>query len=248
MPAARAARMAGWSRPPPPRPCWRSRSPWSFPYNYSSTGPLTTIKLRGRTFRYRPTTRHVAVRTLDVSASGGNLIADSRILWSEVPPETDGYSSGGCSGFQDALVSADGETVMCTSSYGPDTGRPAGKIVPWHLAWLATSVAAPKTARPVYAFTIDAPIGAQGWLFALWSNASGSTMIGSWYFGSSTTPPVHFGVMSHGTFNIVETKDTFKTHTATTHDLVSLSSIRLAQLSCAALKCEMQKCTQHNTI
>ena len=98
-----------------------------------------------------------------MSASGGNLIADSRILWSEVPPETDGYSAGGCSEFQDALVSADGETVMCTSSYGPDTDRPAGKIVPWHLAWLATSVAAPKTARPVYAFTIDSPIAVQ-WL------------------------------------------------------------------------------------
>jgi hypothetical protein len=171
-----------------------------FPYNYQSTGPLTTIKIAGRTFRRRLFTRHLAVRTLNVSASGGNLIADSRILWSEVPPETDGYSSGGCSESQDALVSADGETVMCTSSYGPDTGRPAGKIVPWHLGWLATSVAAPKTARPVYAFTIDAPIGAQGWLFALWSNASGTTMIGSWYFGTSQTPPVHFGVMSHGTF------------------------------------------------
>jgi hypothetical protein len=171
-----------------------------FPYNYESFGPLTTIKLEGRTLRRRLITRHVAVRTLAVSASSGNLIADSRILWSEVPPETDGYPSGGCSEFQDALVSADGETVMCTSSYGPDTDRPAGKIVPWHLGWLSNSVAAPKAARPVYAFTVDAPIRSQGWLYALWSNASGSTMIGSWYFGSSTTPPVHFGVMSHGTF------------------------------------------------
>ena len=171
-----------------------------FPYNYESSGPLTTIKLEGRTFRRRLITRHVAVRTLDVSASGGNLIADSRILWSEVPPETDGYPSGGCSESQDALVSADGETVMCTSFYGPDADRPAGKIVPWHLAWLSTSVAAPKTARPVYGFTIDAPIASQGWLYALWSNASGSTMIGSWYFGNSATPRVHFGVMSHGTF------------------------------------------------
>ena len=25
-------------------------------------------------------------------------------------------------------------------------------------------------------------------------------MIGSWYFGSSATPRLHFGVMSHGTF------------------------------------------------
>jgi hypothetical protein len=171
-----------------------------FPYNYESTGPLTTIKLRGRTFRYRPITRHVAVRTLDVSASGGNLIADSRILWSEVPPETDGYPSGGCSQSQDALVSGDGKTVICTSSYGPDADRPAGKIVPWHLAWLSTLVAAPKAARPVYGFTIDAPIASQGWLYALWSNASGSTMIGSWYFGNSATPRVHFGVMSQGTF------------------------------------------------
>ncbi len=171
-----------------------------FPYNWESRGALTTIKLRGKTFRYRPITRHLGVRTLDVSASGGNLIADSRILWSEVPPETDGYPSGGCSQFQDALVSGDGETVMCVSSYGPDTDRPARKIVPWHLAWLATSVTAPKKARPVYEFTIDAPIASSGWLYALWANASGSTMIGSWYFGSSATPREHFGVMSHGTF------------------------------------------------
>jgi hypothetical protein len=186
-----------------------------FPYNYQSTGPLTTIKIAGRTFRHRLFTRHLAVRTLNVSASGGNLIADSRILWSEVPPETEGYSSGGCSESQDALVSPNGETVMCTSSYGPDTGRPAGKIVAWHLGWLATSVAAPKTARPVYAFTIDAPIGAQGWLFALWSNASGSTMIGSWYFGTSQTPPVHFGVMSHGTFRALPVPPTITVGGAT---------------------------------
>jgi hypothetical protein len=82
----------------------------------------------------------------------------------------------------------------------PDTDRPAGKIVPWHLGWLSNSVAATKAARPVYAFTVDAPSGSQGWLYALWSNASGSTIIGSWYFGSSTTPPEHFGVMSQGTF------------------------------------------------
>jgi len=186
-----------------------------FPYNYQSTGALKTIKLRGRTFRYRPITRHVAVRTLDVSASGGNLIADSRILWSEVPPETDGYPSGGCSEYQDALVSADGETVMCVSSYGPDTGRPAGKIVPWHLAWLATSVTAPQTTRPVYEFTIDSPIASNGWLFALWSNASGTTMIGSWYFGSSATPRVHFGVMSHGTFRALPVPPTITVGGAT---------------------------------
>jgi hypothetical protein len=186
-----------------------------FPYNYSSTGPLTTIKLRGRTFRYRPITRYLAVRTLDVRASGGNLIADSRILWSEVPAQTDGYPSGGCSEFQDALVGGDGETILCTSSYGPDTDRPAGKIVPWHLGWLATSVTAPKTARPVYAFTIDAPIASQGWLFALWSNASGSTMIGSWYFGRSQTPPVHFGAMSHGTFRALPVPPTITVGGAT---------------------------------
>ena len=67
----------------------------------------------------------------------------------------------------------------------------------------------------MYAFTIDAPIGAQGWLFALWSNASGSAMIGSWYFGSSQTPPVHFGVMSHGTFRALPVPPTITVGGAT---------------------------------
>jgi hypothetical protein len=171
-----------------------------FPYNWQSRGALTTIKLRGRTFRFAPITRHVGVRTLDVSASDGNLMTDSRILWSQVPPETDGYSSGGCGQYQDALVSPNGKTVLCVADYGPDTDRPAGKIVRWNLAWLAYSVTAPNTARPVYAFTVNAPVSSGGWLYALWSNPSGSTVIGSWYFGTSQTPPVHFGVMSNGTF------------------------------------------------
>jgi hypothetical protein len=171
-----------------------------FPYNYESTGPLTTIKLDGRTFRRKLFIRHLAVRTLDVTASGDDLITDSRVLWSVVIPETGGYSAGTCGQYQDALVSADGKAVLCVSSYGPDTYRPASKIVPWHLEWQAFSVTAPKTARTVYGFTVDAPIASSFWLYALWSNASGSTVIGFWSSGSSTTGPVHFGVMSHGTF------------------------------------------------
>jgi hypothetical protein len=171
-----------------------------FPYNWESRGAVTTIKVRGRTIRYAPTTRHLAVRTLDVTASGDNLITDSRVLWSVVIAETGGYSAGTCGQYQDALVSADGKTVLCVSTYGPDTYRPASKIVPWHLEWQAFSVTAPKTARTVYGFTVDAPIASSFWLNALWSNASGSTVIGFWYSGSGTTGPVHFGAMSDGTF------------------------------------------------
>jgi hypothetical protein len=171
-----------------------------FPYNWESRGAVTTIKVRGRTIRYAPTTRHLAVRTLDVTASGDNLITDSRVLWSVVIAETGGYSAGTCGQYQDALVSADGKTVLCVSTYGPDTYRPASKIVPWHLEWQAFSVTAPKTARTVYGFTVDAPIASSFWLNALWSNATGSTVIGFWYSGSGTTGPVHFGAMSDGTF------------------------------------------------
>lgn len=171
-----------------------------FPYNYESRGAPTTIKFRGRTVRDTPIIRHLAVRTVDVTASGGDLITDSRVLWSVVIPETGGYSSGTCGQYQDALVSADGKTVLCVSTYGPDTYRPASKIVPWHLEWQAFSVTAPKTARIVYGFTVDAPIASSFWLNALWSNASGSAVIGFWYSGSGTTKPVHFGVMSDGSF------------------------------------------------
>jgi hypothetical protein len=171
-----------------------------FPYNFESKGAPTTMKFRGRTVRYTPITRHLAVRTLDVTASGDDLITDSRVLWSLVLAPTDGYSLGTCGQYQDALVSANGKTVLCVSSYGADTYRPANKIVPWHLEWQAFSVTAPKTGLPVYGITVNAPIDSSFWLSGLWSNASGSTVIGSWYSGSGTTEPMHFGVMNDGTF------------------------------------------------
>jgi hypothetical protein len=100
------------------------------------------------------------------------------------------------------MVSADGKTIACLSISAP-AAAPPKKIVPWRLAWLEYSVAAPKAPRrTLYAVTVDAPFTSTEQLAQLWISASGSTVIGARGSGTSGTfdleKPAFFGTISAG--------------------------------------------------
>jgi hypothetical protein len=135
-------------------------------------------------------------RLLDVTTLPGDLIADSRVIWSAPAA---GTTAAGC-GVADAtsppptslLVTPDAQTVVCTYR-GPfeiHTTVP----MPITIKWLAYSVAT-KTARIRYQVRFDALSDITGGV--LWADPSGDTMIVTW---SSAPDSTHVGVVSKGTF------------------------------------------------
>jgi hypothetical protein len=137
------------------------------------------------------------VRLLEMTTSPGDLIADSRIIWSA---RADGATASNC-GVPDAtsplpmslLVTADGKTVVCTdrSPFLTHDQVPVRNTI----RWLAYSVAA-KTVRTRYQVRFDAltQVVVGG---VLWADPSGDTMIVTW---SSAPDSTHPGVVSRGRF------------------------------------------------
>jgi len=142
-------------------------------------------------------TSYYQERLLDVTARPGDLIADSRIIWSA---SSAGATAASC-GFPDAtlplpmslLVTADGQTVVCTdrSPFRTNDQVPVRVTV----RWLVYSVAA-KMVRTSYQVRFDAlALVVTGGV--LWADPSGDTMIITW----STAPDsTHVGVLSRGRF------------------------------------------------
>jgi hypothetical protein len=93
---------------------------------------------------------HESIRVLDVTAGGGNLLADSRVEWSQTEPA--GSASAGCQWGQWVLVAADGKAVVCPSITSP-TG-PYRKGQHWTVRWLTYSTTAPTVARVLDTVTI----------------------------------------------------------------------------------------------
>jgi hypothetical protein len=141
---------------------------------------------------------------LNLGRSGGNLIADSGLVWSMNVP-VDSTSAQRCTPFSTPMLSADGKTVVCpsTSASLAQTGaisyRQTTNTAPrWTVAWLAFSVSAPGTARTLYSTTVPAGVGVA--LQTAWTNASGTSALVEWGPLSSGTAlsALHFGVASHG--------------------------------------------------
>lgn len=150
-----------------------------------------------------------AVRSVDVAAPSGDLIAHSRVIWPAAAARAAAPLS--CKGDPDPVVSADGKTMTCVSLTAV-SGSSRSKTRRWRLAWLTypTSAQAGRLARgatidyqTTVATTGQSPIG----LGPLWVNATGSTLLGEWavYIRllplSSREAVVHFGVIGHGTFS-----------------------------------------------
>lgn len=140
------------------------------------------------------TTRE-SLRLLDVTAGSGNLLGDSRVIWST--PTTSGANAPpGCLADSPRLT-ADGTTVVCVT--GPVNGKQGDPHVT--LAWLAYSTSSARVPRVLYKVTVDAPSSDASLPSVLWSDASGSTLIAEWSVARSiTASAVRFGVVSQGRF------------------------------------------------
>jgi hypothetical protein len=153
-----------------------------------------------------------AVRVLDVTSRGGDLIADSRVVWSrQDSPFIAFYTRPVCNANPSAggtvpFLTANGKTVVCAAVAGltvqhQGTQNQRGQL---RLAWLAFSTSTPQAARAVYQVSADLNgRGLENISDARWADGSGSTMIIDWAVGSTGQKAqsiTHFGLVRNGTF------------------------------------------------
>jgi hypothetical protein len=143
---------------------------------------------------------YATVRVLDVAASGSDLIADSRVVWSTRIIGSN--TKPACDGVATPTLAASGKTVVCTDINDDQSGSGPNSRVTWRMTWLAYETSAPKVARTLYkaADTVSAHETGGASINLLWASASGSTLIIAWTPDTSDSRAAHFGVVSHGTF------------------------------------------------
>ncbi len=148
------------------------------------------------------------VRVLDVAASGHDLLADSRVVWT-VPTWHSGGPGAVVSCGQETTAPslvANGKTVVCIGLSGTPIG--SGKKAPilWRLSWLSYETSAPTVGHVHYQVTSRNPLtesGPNG--NVLWTDPSGSTLLIAWAPYGPVNPVTHFGVVSHGKFTPLPT-------------------------------------------
>jgi hypothetical protein len=141
------------------------------------------------------------MRQLDVTAKGSSLAADSRVVWTD--QGTDWKDKYGCDLENPLAVSPDGATFVCVSGTREASGQSLMK-------WLAYPSGVNPPGRLLYATESNLGAGTSGYSdgmtdsdAVLWTNQSGSTVIGLWHrppFSSIGTNTVYFGVISDGRF------------------------------------------------
>jgi hypothetical protein len=124
------------------------------------------------------------VRTLDVSESGGTLLADSRVVWSQYVPASPltprekatilalEPPSHAC---DTPVLTGDGQAVVCGSStYSASSKRLTA-------VWLAYPLATPTRPRVLGSVTEPRNVSAfDGSISVDWTNPSGTEIIGAW--------------------------------------------------------------------
>jgi hypothetical protein len=158
-----------------------------------------------------------AVRVLNVTSRGGDLIADSRVVWSrQDSPFIAYYTRPVCNanpveGGTVPSLTANGKTVVCAALAGMTVqhqGTPQQRTQV-RLVWLAFSTSTPKVARTVYKVTAySIGRGVENINDARWADGSGSTMIIDWAVGSigpKAQSVTHFGLIRDGTFTPLPT-------------------------------------------
>lgn len=173
------------------------------------------------------------IRTLDLTARGGDLMANSHVVWStSAKPSPPGKNvvtpvqtanPGGepgplpCGQYY-PMVSADGKTATCNAPPGDGTGGP--RQVTWQTYPLPYLLADIGGGTRVYESTVAVPAGYGLDVQTLWVSPSGSAVLGEWTVSpppvrtmgglqqshaKSPPPQVHFGLISHGTFTPLPT-------------------------------------------
>jgi hypothetical protein len=143
---------------------------------------------------------YATARVLNVAASGSDLIADSRVVWST--RLINSTTETACNTDTTPTLAASGKTVVCTNTKADQTGNDPNARVTWRMNWLAYQTSAPKVARTLYkaADTVSAHETGGASINLLWASASGSTLIIAWTPDTSDSRAAHFGVVSQGTF------------------------------------------------
>ena len=129
-------------------------------------------------------------RLLDVTASGGDLIADSRVIWTA--------PTNGCQ--QPVLVTADGKTLVCTYLTWVSLGGTGNNTRLRNIVRFEAYSVQSATVRTIYQVTVDTPQPEGASLAVLWASPSGDKVIVDWGFAKDTVSPGNLGVVSHGTF------------------------------------------------
>lgn len=141
---------------------------------------------------------HETVRVLNVAASGGQLLADSRVEWSLTESSQSVNHPGSCMFGRDVLVAADGKSIVCPSITDP-TG-PYHKDQRWTVRWLTYSTTAPTVARVLETTTIPESFPSGLVLTAEPISAPSPAVIAIWYLIENNHPPadMHVGLISRG--------------------------------------------------
>lgn len=140
-----------------------------------------------------------AVRTLNLATGSGDLIRDSRVIWSRQTSAGELSCADGVP--DDPWVTANGKTIVCADVGGDlQGGNSSAKREAFPMTWLAFQTSEPKVARTLYTFTAyTTGSRPEGFNSVEWADASGSTLIVAWFVESTTfSAALHFGVISDG--------------------------------------------------
>jgi hypothetical protein len=150
---------------------------------------------------YSPEVRE-EVRTLDVNQTGTNLLADSRLVWSQYVPAAPHGTRAALHACDTPFLTGNGQAVVCGNfTKSPSDGRLSA-------VWLAYPLATPT--RPRIIGSIQEPPDVSnfnGPISVEWTNQSGTEVIGSWntsvgvivHGGSATEVTNYEGVIENGT-------------------------------------------------
>lgn len=156
-------------------------------FNYRwSTGPYAGPKgTPNRDKALRQDRDYRQVRVLDLSRPGGNLLADSRVIWSASTPVLSTAATSPLTCSTNLLLTSDGSTLVCGAwgtlrnpgnmHPGPN-GCPA--IPPWNdRVFLQYSAATARVVGVIGRWQTSCPAGSQP-IALLWAAESGSPLIG----------------------------------------------------------------------
>jgi len=114
------------------------------------------------------------VRTLDVSNTGTNLLADSRLVWSQYVPAAPHGTRAALHACDTPFLTGNGQAVVC----GNFTKSPSDRL---SVVWLAYPLSTPT--RPRLIGSVQEPPDVSnfnGSIAVEWANPSGTEVIGSW--------------------------------------------------------------------
>jgi hypothetical protein len=149
---------------------------------------------------------HETVRVLNVAASGRQLLADSRVVWSLTESAQPVDHPDSCMFGEGVLVAADGKSIVC-----PAITEPAGpyhKGLHWTVRWLTYSTTAPTVARVLETITVPESFASGLVLNAEPISASSPAVIAIWFLFENDHPAadLHVGLVSQGTLRELPVK------------------------------------------